>query len=284
MPRPEPGLNSAEVMETLTYDEIFAIHKRVCIELAPDDEDPAIPGCRDNGRLLESVVHRQHVGIADTLKYPDPLTNAASLTFGICCGHPFHNANKRTALVSMLAHLERNQLTIFGVRKRELYNMIKQVANHEFGARHPPRGRSRTYTERGADDEVMAIASWLGRYARKFRRGEHTVTYKQLRRLLAARGLVMANPNNNAIGVYRQVEVRRGLFKNKKRDELKHIATISYPGENKVVGVRAIKEVRRKCQLDEAHGVDSTAFYDGADVVDVFINEYRDILSKLARQ
>ena len=29
--------------------------------------------------------------------------------FGICCDHPFHNGNTRTALVTMLVHLDNNQ-------------------------------------------------------------------------------------------------------------------------------------------------------------------------------
>lgn len=146
---------------TLSYEDILAIHNRVIADFA-DDEDPVgLAGPRDEGRLLESVVGRQFVGFGDFLKYDDPYRNAASLTFGLCCGHPFHNGNKRTALVSMLAHLDRNGLTIFGVKKRELYGMIKLVAEHKLGVRDDPRSRKRGYSKRESDDEVDALAQWL---------------------------------------------------------------------------------------------------------------------------
>jgi death-on-curing protein len=104
------------VVYTLSVDDVLAIHNRVVSDFADDDDPVGFAGPRDEGRLLESVVARQEVGLGDVLKYPDAWSSAATLTFGICCGHPFHNGDKRTALVAMLAHLERNELTIAGVR------------------------------------------------------------------------------------------------------------------------------------------------------------------------
>jgi hypothetical protein len=162
--------------------------------------------------------------------------------------------------------------------------MIKAVAEHVFGVRRDPRKRSREYTPREADAEVRAIAEWLERISRKLGKGERLVTYRQLSRLLAPHGLEMANPSGNTIGIYRSVPVKRGLMRSKTVLERKHIATVPFPGDTRVVGRRVMKEIRRNCWLDDAHGVDSAAFYEGADVIDVFINEYRGILRKLARQ
>jgi len=59
--------------------------------------------------LLASAVARQESGYGNTLKYHEPIINAATLLYGICNDHPFHNGNKRTALVCALAHLDRNR-------------------------------------------------------------------------------------------------------------------------------------------------------------------------------
>jgi death on curing protein len=268
----------------LTYAEVLAIHERVCNDFANTDDPVGLGGVRDQGRLLESVIARQHVGYGDDLKYADPLANAATLTFGLCCGHPFNNGNKRTALVSMLAHLDRNDRTVVGIKQKELYTMIKSVANHSLGDRPDRRRRDRPYSRREADTEVELIRVWLSKNARKVQRGERTINYRQLRRILSHFDLEMANPKNNSIGIYRAVEKRRGLMRNKVVMERQHIATIGYPGDSKIVGMNAIKQVRRLCQLDEKHGCDTAAFYDGADIIDVFINEYRTILEKLARE
>ncbi len=65
-----------------------------------------------------------------TLKYPDPILNAATLLYGICNDHPFHNGNKRTALVSALAHLDKNNLILRATKQTELFNLMIAVADH----------------------------------------------------------------------------------------------------------------------------------------------------------
>lgn len=272
------------VTEFLSTDEVLAIHRRVCLDFAQTDDPVGWEGPRDKG-LLESAVSRQHVGLGNVLKHPDPLSNAATLAFGLCCGHPFHNGNKRTALVAMLAHLDKNQLSVFGIRQKELYDMILRVATHSLGIRVPARRRKRMdYTRREADAEVAAIRDWLEKNARKVERGERRITYRQLRQILGKFGYQMDHPRNNSIGIYRVEQVKRGLLRNKTVNQQKRIAAIGYPGENKVMGVKSIKQVRRLCRLDEANGCDTASFYEGADVIDVFINEYRGVLRKLSKE
>jgi death-on-curing family protein len=268
---------------TLSVEDVLHIHERVCRDFAESDDPVGMTGPRDRG-LLESAVSRQHVGLGTTWKYPDPYENAATLTFGLCCGHPFHNGNKRTALVAMLAHLDRNGYSVFGINQRDLYAMIKAVATHRLGIRVPRRRRNSDYTRREADEEVAAIADWLRPRARRVKRGERQITYRQLRALLAARGYSLANPKNNSIGVYREVEIRRLPVVGKKRRDLKRIGTIGYPGDGKVVGVKDVKNVRRLCGLDEASGCDSDSFYEGADLIEPFINEYRGVLRRLSKE
>src|SRR4051794_23296475 len=116
----------------LTVEDVLHIHQRVCEDFAESGDPVGIGGVREKG-LLESAVLRQQVGYGGKLKYPDPYENAATLTFGICCGHPFNNGNKRTALVAMLAHLDANGHAVFGMNQMDLYRMIKAVATHDLG-------------------------------------------------------------------------------------------------------------------------------------------------------
>src|SRR5262249_14431063 len=95
----------------LSTDEVLRIHDRVCADFGTTADPIAPAGVRDP-KLLESAVARQRVGFGPFLKYSDPFDNAATLTFGVCCNHAFHNGNKRTALVSMLAHLDANKHTL----------------------------------------------------------------------------------------------------------------------------------------------------------------------------
>jgi prophage maintenance system killer protein len=116
---------------TLTADEVLRIHYVLCADFA-DEPDPIGYGGVKSMAMLESAVGRQHAGFGPFRKYSDPVSNAATLPFGIRNDHPFHNGNKRTALVSMLAHLEKNHFALKDdVRQSALYDLMLSLANHE---------------------------------------------------------------------------------------------------------------------------------------------------------
>src|SRR5258708_5585031 len=119
----EPRLSSSPVpplLSILTCDDVLQIHEALCADFA-ESGDPIAPNGVKSQPLLESAVGRQDTGAWRTRKHPDAIANAATLTYGLCNDHPFHNGNKRTALVSMLAHLDRNHLTLVNTRQEHLF-------------------------------------------------------------------------------------------------------------------------------------------------------------------
>ncbi|HEX6456274.1 MAG TPA: Fic family protein [Solirubrobacterales bacterium] len=114
-PRPEeilrPAPRSPSLANTLSVDDVMFIHDRLCADFARSEDPINPPGVRSMS-LLESAVSRQHSGYGDLMKYHDAVLNAATLLYGICNDHPFHNGNKRTALVAALAHFDRNHLML----------------------------------------------------------------------------------------------------------------------------------------------------------------------------
>lgn len=58
--------------------------------------------------------------------------------------------------------------------------------------------------------------------------------------------------------------------------------SIAYPGDNGIVSIHDLKEVRRHLGLSADAGIDSTAFYSMGDPTDAFIICYRGILQRLA--
>jgi prophage maintenance system killer protein len=268
---------------TLSADEVVHIHFVLCADFA-EAEDPIGYGGVKSQALLESAVGRQHSGFGPFRKYPDPLSNAATLTFGICCDHPFHNGNKRTALVSMLAHLDKNRLTLKGsVRQDELYDVMVNLAQRGFtNARIPPRRRERA-SRYGADHQVAEIATWLGAHVDRVTRGERPITYRQLRQILKPHGYVLGQVGSNAIEVCREETVRKGFLRRETRTTLKPIGRIGYRNEGETIALKTVKQLRRMCKLTEEDGVDTAAFYEGADIVDTFVNRYRTVLRRLAK-
>jgi death on curing protein len=270
---------SGEV-KMLSVEEVLKIHDLLVMDFATTKDPISPPGTRSLD-LLESAVGRQHTGLGNVLKYPDPIHNAATLLYGICLDHPFYNGNKRTALVSMLAHLEKNRMALYATNQQELYDFMLAIAAHEIVGRGDKRTR-RNSPRHDPDAEVAQIAAWLEARADEVSRGERIITYRQLRGILAKFHLYMENPKGNSIDICRYV-VRRKLFSSKEVTEKKRIGNIGYPGEGHEIAIKQIKKIREMCELTEADGVDSDSFYSNAAMLDYFVSRYRKVLTWLAK-
>lgn len=213
---------------------------------------------------LASALGRQTAGMGGFRKYDTVALVAATLFYGLALNHPFENGNKRTALVAMLVVLQRNRTLLVGTTEDDLYEMATKVAAHEFAL---PLGVSRD-----SDSEVAAIGSWLEERTRPLERGDRNMMFKDFRSQLESQGCTFGSPSRNYIKVYRETA----------DGELS--AKMGYPRANFNVDVRAVKRVRTLLQLDQAHGFDSGAFYEGDldAVVDHFVNTYRQVLDRLA--
>jgi death on curing protein len=276
------GILSDSMLCHLDTDEVLRIHDRVCRDFAASDDPVDTPGVRDHG-LLESAVARQHTGYGLWLKYDTVWSNAATLTFGLCCNHAFHNGNKRTALVCMIAHLEKNRHALFDTKHDQLYTMIKDVAKHTLGDRTSSRGKPKPPAPRDADKEVAEIARWLRKRARRVDRKDRQITGRQLRTIIAQHGYELRDAKNNSIVVCKRVERRKGLSL-RKITTYDRVCNIAFRGDTQPVALNDVRLVRKLCELDEEHGYDAHAFYKSADPVDVWINDYRGVLARLSKE
>jgi death on curing protein len=268
-------------METLSAEDILRIHEILAADFARDG-DPMAPSGIRSLPLLESAVYRQHVGLGSTLKYPEPVSNAATLAFGICCDHPFYNGNKRTALVAMLVHLDRNRLCLYDTSKSELYQFMLAIADHSIGTRLDPRRPDKHPQPLPVDGQVAAAQEWLQKRVEKVRRGERPVTYRQLRQILMRFGYELENPHSNRVDVVKVEHLPASLLR-KPRTVRRRIGFIGYRDEGTEVSMKDLKQARRICKLTEDDGVDADAFYNHEAVVDAFVNRYRTVLRRLAK-
>lgn len=271
-------------IKILAVEEVLKIHEILVADFAESD-DPIYPPGVKSLPLLESAVGRQWTALGRVLKYPTPQANAATLLYGICNDHPFHNGNKRTAVVAMLVHLDKNRLTFFRTRQNELYSMILAVANHSFGERLDPRSkRLRSSFRRRQDEEVRAISDWISKKVARVVRGEKQITFRQLRHILGLFNYRLGNPQKNSTDVLKREEVQRGIVRRSRVVVDKRIGNIPWPGEGVFVPISVIKQVRRLCGLREEDGVDTDAFYSDTSIIDGFVNKYRTLLRRLARK
>lgn len=261
--------------ETLSLDDVVLIHHLLAEHFAAAN-DPIYPAGVKSADLLASAVARQHTSIGGVLKYDESRHNAAALAYGLCCNHPFHNGNKRTALVAMLVHLDRNRFIMRDVGQDALFDIILKVASHELAPKRKGLPDS--------DSEVRALHSWILKTATKVERGEKPITGRELRRILRRFGLELGTSHSNTVDVMRPIE-RRGRWPwSKPTRDFQRVCTIGWHHEGGPVAPRDIRRLRQLAHLSEADGVDTRSFYDDEAIVDSFINEYRTILRKLSRR
>lgn len=276
----EPAPRSPSLENTLSVDDVMFIHDRLCADFARTEDPINPPGVRSMG-LLESAVSRQHSGYSDLMKYHDPVLNAATLLYGICNDHPFHNGNKRTALVAALAHFDRNHLMLGATKQNDLFRLMVAVASHSIVETQVKIGRETTSVPRrgSPDEEVEAVAVWFRQRVEPITRGESQVTYRELRQILNSFDFRLEPLKNRKVAIY-GLETKKRLFVKKRRE--KRLLVINWPGDGRTVSISQIKLLRQTLELCEEHGVPSDVFYEKGVRIDRFINDYRIVLRKLA--
>ena len=198
--------------------------------------------------LLQSAISRQYVGSGRHLKWPDLFGAAATLFFGLVKNHAFHDANKRTALLTALYQLQRSGRVV-NVAQREFEDLAVRVA--ENGLSRYPAFRDLRVT---SDREVLFIARFFRRNTREIDRREFNVTYRQLGVIMGRHGFEFGTPHDNRIDVVQRVEERHGLFGVKRRIVERRVTTIGFRNWGTEMSQRDIREVRRATGLTHEKG------------------------------
>ena len=262
------------VIRALSTEDIHAIHAELITEFSAGADPISPPGVKSE-HLLESAVARQNVGFGGRLKYDTPHSNAATLCYGICMNHPFHNGNKRTSLVAMMCHLDRNDYMFTeNVSQSALYDLMLRIASHGVVSEKANEDR--------ADAEVTAVARWLRSRTRRVERGERVVTFRELRGILESFGFHLEDHRNNMVDLVRY-QHESSWFGLRKVNKRVRFMRMPYPDGGQMVGKGLIKEIRERCGLDTDHGCDSQTFYERQRPPDYFIARYRKTLTRLAK-
>ncbi len=248
---------------TLEADTLRLLQRQLA-EAYADTDDPVGVGVRDEA-ILDSAAHRPLTALGGTSKYQTPYDAAAALGHSIVNNHPFIDGNKRTALLAMIAVLDREHIGL-AATNREAFTFMVRVAQHRllegFSEQDKPT----------ADSEVELMASWLRSNCRKTPNRERRLVYRELVEALRHFGVDIVNPKKgNAVDFIRKV------------DGHSLRAQIGYNGRgNMNVDPATVRKVRTELQLDEAHGVDHQRLYEAAPPLNALLIEFRGALDALA--
>jgi death-on-curing family protein len=275
-------------LRTLSVHDVRQIHAAL-VEMFQKSMDPIAPPGERAGGMLESAVARQWAGSDGKLLYATPAANAAALAYGLCKNHPFANGNKRTAIVAMLVHLDKNGLMVREtIDHRDVYEFILALAEselHRFTS-PPINADLRKCAANSYEYQFACCRHWIAIATRDVRLGDRTIRMRDLRRILQNFGYELRDPYKNFADIVRfsKVTKRSWLGFSSTQSVEEKVTQISCSGMNSIVQVNTVKEVRKRCALRNEDGVDSEIFYGGLDRLDFFLNHYRKILHRLANQ
>ncbi len=223
--------------------------------------------------LLASAISRQTVGFGNVNKWNRLEEIAATLFFGIIKNHSFHDANKRTALLTLIYHLILNGRT-WECKLSLLDELAVKVADNKLHTLNDYKK-----FRKNDDSEILYIAYFIRKHTRPIDNKYYVITYKELDKLLQKRGYFLDNPSNNYIEVCKRVK-QTNIFGFSKEKIVK-ILKIGFPGWKSQVNLKAIKSVLKEAHLTAEYGVDSQSFFQDADPLYSLIEEYQGPLNRL---
>jgi prophage maintenance system killer protein len=226
-----------------------------------------------------SAVDRQYVSYDGSLKWTDKYDIAATLFFGLIKNHPFYDANKRTAFLSVLFILYRFDRCP-SVSETEFEDFTVEIADNKL----KKYARYKQLLKSGeSDPEVKFISKYLRDKTRQLDNKSYSITYRELQKILHRYGFKMANPSGNYIDIIGTE--RRSKFLGLYTEEVDvRVCQIGFPRWTAEVGKAALKTVREATGLSGRDGVDSAAFFNGLDPMQSLIATYNRPLMSLANR
>ncbi len=248
-------------------EELIYLHAKDVIEIHnvlvrdfKSSKDPIEPPGVKSYDLLESAMFRPKTSLGSSNKYPSVAMAGAALLHALIHNHPFHNGNKRTALVSLIVFLDKNGW-VLTIGQDELYEYLLDLAAHNLKL-----SKTNEPVER-PDDESLHIAGWIQRNMKRIRHGEYPLQFRQLKQILSTYGCEFHYTKGN------KLKIIHG----------KNQTVITYFGDGREVRPEAIYGLRKNLQLDEEHGYDTDIFYNKTERIPEFITKYRKVLDRLGK-
>lgn len=270
------GTSDSHSPHALDVHDVLKAHFLIAEFFAESGNKLVAVGPRDVN-LLHSALSRQHADYGQERKWTTPIQVTATLFYGLIKDHPFHDANKRTALLSLLYHLYIKMRLVPTCDQKELEELAIRVASNTLTP-------SKKYGRRNSDHTVRAIARFLKNNTRQLDKKFYYITYHKLKSILNRFGYDLQNPRGNTIDIVR-IEEPSSILKTlrlRRKPLYVKVAQIGFPGWTKEVGKSAVKTVRQQTDLTAERGIDSATFFKDQDPIDCLISRYQEPLISLA--
>lgn len=252
----------------LSVAEVEHIHTALTEEFRGTADAVYPPGVKDPS-ALESAVNRP---IAGAMRYRTVALSAAALMHSLINNHPFHNGNKRTALIATAMFVEERNGRYLNVSENDLYVLVVQTASHTLEFESKSRGRQHDpyYSER----EVLAIFRILNRGISTPDQSDRHLQWRELEGILRHFGCRVDPIQHNQTKIHRTMA-----------DGCVLSAVAGARNAGAEISKQHIRKYRRDLRLTKEHGIDSATFYGKKDPhpkLPEIIKRYRGVLERLS--
>lgn len=226
--------------------------------------------------LLHSAVSRQNAGLGAVRKWKDLFELTATLFYGIIKDHPFHDANKRTALLTALYQLDKGKRTP-NVPQKELDTLALRVAGDDLDAYSAYEGFA------GKEDcDVHFIARQFRRMTREIDNRHYAITFRELDTILHRFGARLEVAGGNHANIIKSVEEPAGFFATRTKIVERRVGQVGFNDWGTQVLPSDLRRVREILGLTPANGIDAEVFYNNVDPLKALVREYAGPLRRLA--
>ena len=228
--------------------------------------------------LLSSAVSRQIGGYPGYPEWETDYEKCATLFYGLVKNHPFHDYNKRTALLTALYYLAKlGREPSASHKELEIITLI--IASNEIRNRKAFKPYSKF-----EDGEIRFLAQYFQKNTRAIEKKCYAMTYNELNKLLNGFGLALNNPQGDAIEVTR-IEKRPTLFGlRRKGHRHTRVGVVRFAGWTREVAEDEMVHLREVTGLTAEDGLDSQLACEGDPPLSSLINEYHDTLQRIAKK
>lgn len=192
--------------------------------------------------LLHSALARQFTQFGGKAKWSDRIDVCATLVFGLVKNHPFYDANKRTAFLVSLLHLQKIG-RVPTVEHKDYEDFIVDIAESNMSKYH---WYENILDSSEQDRQILTISKFLKRNTREIDLRQKTITYREINTILQSRGFDLVNPIGNRIDL---VKVDP-LHSTRKGYKPIRIAHVGFHGWTKQISLKDVNIIREASKLD----------------------------------
>lgn len=272
---PENNYNGSN---TLGYDDVLKAHYLICDYFESITGVASVYGVRDMV-LLGSAIGRQETVFCGVSKWKTDFEKMASLFFGLVKNHPFHDGNKRTALLCLLYHLHKNKRVPRENAKQELWEQLTIAVAASDESLYPNFAEYRLKSQNVPDAWVLFIADFLKKKTRQIDKEYKSMTYFEFESSIKRFGFYFHNPVKNFVDIMSKNPPKiLGLIP---RSKPYRVCQIAFPGYKRQIDAKTQKEILKKLHLTPEKGYDRQVFLNLTEPLYKIIQDYEGPLSRL---